>query len=322
MPPDYVFPFQYEAIGVLRKAIESNPKDARAPYYLGNLLYDWQPAAAAKYWEASAALDPTFAIVHRNLAVAYQHDGSAPEKAIAPLEKAVSLDRKYPLHFTELDELYEATAAAPEKRLALLEQNHEIVTKRDDSLAREISLKVTMGRYDDAIRLMTGRRFAVWEGANLNVGEDWAAAHLLRGQKRVAGGQFREALDDFQTATVVPDNLPVAGRGAGRSFHRGCLLDGRGLFGSRRFGEGEGVAGRRRRARRKFGRAAEAEAARAVCSTPFRPITVRWRSRNSAEAVKRRRCSRIWCGRPSSLCRVPMPGRRSGIRDRPGNRGW
>src|SRR5205085_1660567 len=122
-------------------------------------------------------------------AVAYQHDGSAPSRAIGLLEKAVSLDRKYPLHFTELDELYEASAAAPEKRLALLENNHEIVTKRDDSLAREITLKVTMGQYDDAIQLMTGRHFAVWEGANLNVGEDWAAAHLLRGQKRIAAGQ-------------------------------------------------------------------------------------------------------------------------------------
>ena len=213
MPPDYVFPFQYEAIGVLRRAIEANPRDARACYYLGNLLYDWQPAEATKYWEMSAALDPTFAIVHRNLAIAYEHDGSPPEKAVAALEKAVSLDRKYPLHFAELDELYEAAAAAPEKRLALLEKNQDIVTKRDDSLAREISLKVTMGQYDEAIKLMTGRRFAVWEGANLDVAEDWANAHLLRGRQRLSGGQVREALTDFQTSTVIPDNLPAAGRG-------------------------------------------------------------------------------------------------------------
>src|SRR5436190_22815445 len=39
-------------------------------------------------------------------------------------------------------------------------------------------------------------------------------AHLLRGEKRIAAGQFREALGDFQTATAIPDNLPVAGRGA------------------------------------------------------------------------------------------------------------
>jgi tetratricopeptide (TPR) repeat protein len=213
MSPEYVFPFQYEAIEVLKKAIAANPQDARAPYYLGNLLYDWQPAEAAKHWETSAALDPSFAIVHRNLAVAYRHDNSGAAKAIAQLEKAVSLDRKYPMHFTELDELYESTAAAPEKRLALLEANHPVVVTRDDSLAREIALKVTMGKYDEAIPLMTGRRFAVWEGANLNVADDWANAHILRGRQRLAAKQSREALADFQAAANVPDNLPL-GRGA------------------------------------------------------------------------------------------------------------
>ena len=106
MPPDYVFPFQNEAIEVLRQAIAANPGDARAPYYLGNLLYDWQPEEATRLWKASAALDPSFAIVHRNLATAYMHQtsGSDLDRAIAELEKAVSLDRKYPLHFTELDD--------------------------------------------------------------------------------------------------------------------------------------------------------------------------------------------------------------------------
>ena len=215
LPPDYVFPFQYEAIEVLRQAIAVNPRDARAPYYLGNLLYDWQPDEAVKYWEASAALDPAFAVVQRNLATAWTHRPDGATHAIALLEKAVSLDRKYPLHFTQLDELYETAAVAPEKRLALLEQNHAVVTRRDDSLAREITLKVVMGKYDDAITLMTGRRFAVWEGANLNVADDWTSAHLLRGQQQLAAGRAREALADFQRATQIPDNLPAGGRGGG-----------------------------------------------------------------------------------------------------------
>jgi tetratricopeptide (TPR) repeat protein len=214
MPPDYVFPFQYEAIAVLQSAMDANPQDARAPYYLGNLLYDWQPAEAAKYWELSAVLDPNFAIVHRNLAVAYQHDGSPATKAISALEKAVSLDRKYPLHFAELDDLYDAAAVSAERRLALLEKNHDVVVKRDDSLAREIALQVAIGRYDEAIQALTTRRFAVWEGANLNVGDDWANAHLLRGRDRIVKKQFQEALADFQAAITIPDNLPSSRGGA------------------------------------------------------------------------------------------------------------
>jgi len=102
MPPDYVFPFQSEAIDVLRSAIEANPRDARATYYLGNLLYDRQPEEATRLWEASAALDPSFAITHRNLATAYMHQASGADinKAIAQLEQAVSLEHKYALHLS------------------------------------------------------------------------------------------------------------------------------------------------------------------------------------------------------------------------------
>jgi tetratricopeptide (TPR) repeat protein len=37
--PDYAFPFQWENIAALRAAMAADPQDARAPYYLGNLLY-------------------------------------------------------------------------------------------------------------------------------------------------------------------------------------------------------------------------------------------------------------------------------------------
>jgi len=48
--PEYVFPFQWENIAVLRRAMEANPQDARAPYFLGNLLFDWQPDEAVALW--------------------------------------------------------------------------------------------------------------------------------------------------------------------------------------------------------------------------------------------------------------------------------
>ena len=211
MPPDYVFPFQNEAIDVLRAAIGANARDARAPYYLGNVLYDWQPEEAAKMWEASAAIDPSFAIMHRNLAVAYMHQKPAADldQAIAELEKAVALDRKYALHFTELDELYEQAGTPIEKRVPLFERNREVVAQRDDAQNRAIALEIAAGKYDDAIRMMTGRPFAVAEGANLNVAEHWTDAHLLRGQAKLAAKQYREALADFEAAIALPSNLPA-----------------------------------------------------------------------------------------------------------------
>ncbi len=226
MPPDYVFPFQWEAIPVLRRAIQANPADARAPYYLGNLLYDWQPGEALELWEKSAALDPSFAIVQRNLAVAYTHQESTNDtaRAIARLEQAVSGPVKYALHFAELDELYAAAGAAPEKRLALLEQNQAVVAQCDDALSREIGLKIFAGKADEAIRLMTGRKFAVWEGGTLEVADHWASAHLARGRKAMAAGQFAAALEDFQAARTIPDNLPSDQDGSNRNAETGYWL--------------------------------------------------------------------------------------------------
>jgi tetratricopeptide (TPR) repeat protein len=213
MSPDYVFPFQNEAIPVLQEAMNVRPNDALAPYYLGNLLYDWQPEEAVKLWEKSVSLGSTFPIVYRNLAIAYSHqkEGIALDKAIASLEKAVSLDGKYAIHFFELDQLYEAAGTAPEKRLAILEKNHQTVAERDDALSREISLKVCMGKYDDAIELMKGRRFNIWEGgARFNINDCWTDAHLLRGHQHFAAGQYKEALADYQASIEFPENLQAS----------------------------------------------------------------------------------------------------------------
>jgi tetratricopeptide (TPR) repeat protein len=221
MSPDYVFPFQHEAIAILREAMKAKPDDAMAPYYLGNLMFDWQPEEAVKLWEKSVALGATFPIVYRNLAIAYSHqkEGIELDKAIANLEKAVSFDNKYAVHFFELDQLYEAAGTAPEKRMAMLEKNHATVTERDDALSREISLKVFMGKYDDAIELLQGRKFNIWEGgARFNVNDCWTDAHLLRGHQEFAAGRYKEALADYQVSVEFPENLrATSGRGSGRS---------------------------------------------------------------------------------------------------------
>jgi tetratricopeptide (TPR) repeat protein len=219
MPLDYVFAFQNEEIDVLQSAMKANPRDARAPYYLGNLLYDWQPEEATKMWQASAALDPRFSVVHRNLATAYMHQksGSDINAAVAEMEKAVSLEPKYALHFTELDELYEQAGTPIEKRLPLFESNATTVAKRDDAQNRAVALKVAAGKYEEAIRMMTERTFAVAEGANLNVGEQWTNAHFLRGQEYVKAKRFKEAIADFEAAVTLPSNLPMGRGGAERN---------------------------------------------------------------------------------------------------------
>jgi tetratricopeptide (TPR) repeat protein len=213
MPSEYVFPFQYEVIDVLHHAMRANPKDALAPYYLGNLVFDGQPGEAVRLWEASAAIDPSYPIVHRNLAIAYGNGRPAAsvEKAIAQLEAAISLTPKYALHFTELDELYESAGVAPETRLTIFEKNQDVVNQRDDSAAHYVGLLISLGRYDEAIQRLAGRQFSVREGANINVADNWIDAHVMRGRKYLAAGRNREALADFMAALKIPANLPSEG---------------------------------------------------------------------------------------------------------------
>jgi tetratricopeptide (TPR) repeat protein len=222
---DYVFPFQAEAIEVLEAAMKADPHDSRAPYYLGNLLFDWQPEEAVRLWERAAELEPSLAMVHRNLAIAWSHRsrGNDLKRAISELEKAVSMPGSTPLHFFELDELYQAAGRPPAERLSMLEQHQVKVEQRAEVLSREIALLVVAGRCDDAIRLMTGRRFEVWEGGSLSVADDWVTAHIQRGHQHLAAGRFKEALADYEAARLVPDNLPSdEGGGSTREAEIDC----------------------------------------------------------------------------------------------------
>ena len=208
MPSDYCFPFRLESIQMLQRAQKIHPADARAPYYLGNLLYDLQPQRAIQEWEKSRSLDGTFPIVHRNLGLAYAQVENDVAKAVTSLEQAVALNSKDARFFYELDLLYEAAGASPEKRLSLLEKNHETVLLRDDALSREIMLLVQLGKYQRAVDLLAGHHFHVWEGGG-RIHNVYVDAHLLKGCEHFAAGEYTEALESFEAALEYPENLEV-----------------------------------------------------------------------------------------------------------------
>jgi tetratricopeptide (TPR) repeat protein len=216
MPLDLCFPFRNEEIDVLKAAAAHNPQDSHACYLLGNCLYDKQPDNAIKAWEKSRDLDASFATVHRNLGWAYYRAENNIPKAIAAYEKSIACNNKDPRVFAELDMLYEAGAVSPEKRLALLEQNQQVVMQRNDSFLRLIMCLVQLGRYDQAVGLLTTNHFHAREGAG-EIRVVYADAYLLRGREKFEARNFHDALADFLAAAEFPDNLEV---GRARSDRR------------------------------------------------------------------------------------------------------
>ncbi len=207
MPVTRVFPFQFELIEVLREAMRLRPEDARPPYYLGLYLFDRQREEAMKLFARVAELDPSLAIVRRNLAVGHALENRVPE-AIAALEKAISLNSGDALYFFEIDLLKEWAQRPIEERLGLFRKHPETVAKRDDAMARYAALLVQAGQSDEAIGLMEKRHFHLWEGGvRFNAHDSWTDAHIQRGRQRLAARDFKGALADFQRAIDYPANL-------------------------------------------------------------------------------------------------------------------
>jgi len=82
---DYVFPFRFETIEILEAAIDFNSDDARAWYYMGNILYDRQPEKALNCWKQAIALDHNLPIAHRNLGWGYYRSRYRPFCAGRPI---------------------------------------------------------------------------------------------------------------------------------------------------------------------------------------------------------------------------------------------
>lgn len=208
--PDYCFPFRIEEIGILENAMKANPSDPKAPYYLGNLLYDFQPERAIRMWETSRKIDDGFAMVHRNLGYSYAKANNDLPAAIASYEKAISLNNKDQRWFYDLDIMYAAARTNPEKRLKFLQANHDLLVNDNiiDGLSRELLLLVQLGQYDRALEIFNSRSFPQFEGVD-RIYSPYLNALLLRGYRNLKAGKYKEALNDGLTALKYPANMII-----------------------------------------------------------------------------------------------------------------
>ena len=227
--PDYCFPWRLEEMIVLQDALKDNPLDARAAYYLGNLLYDKkQYAEAVALWQKASQGEPGFSIPWRNLGLAAYNLEHDVEKALEYYQKAIAANPGDPRLLVEYDYLQRRKAVAPEERLALLESKREVVDLRDDLVIHLMALYNRTGQPEKALKIATARHFHAWEGGEGSVAGQYIAAHWLLGRKALEAGDPAAALEHFQAGLIFPENLgehPWSGSFAHLIYYKGLALN-------------------------------------------------------------------------------------------------
>jgi tetratricopeptide (TPR) repeat protein len=200
-----------EELLILQAAITANPEDARAPYYLGNLLYDRRRhREAIALWEQSARLDPSFSTVWRNLGIGYFNVLRNTEMARGAFDKALQADPADARVLYERDQLWKATGELPMRRLAELERFPHLISHRDDLSVELATLYNQTGQHDKALALIQSRRFQPWEGGEgLALGQH-VRTHLALGRRALAKGDPANGLRFFEAALDCPENLGEA----------------------------------------------------------------------------------------------------------------
>jgi tetratricopeptide (TPR) repeat protein len=208
LSPVGCFPNRIEEVNILQDAMEKNPADAKAPYYLGNFWYaarQYEDAIAC--WERSADLDDSFPTVLRNLALAYYNKRNDKAKAQAFLEKAFALDESDARILMELDQLYKKLRHPHSERLAFLEKHLPLVEQRDDLCIERITLYNQLGEYEKAKELIAQRKFHPWEGGEGKVTGQYILCRVELAKKAIANNDFTTALQLLKETETYPHNL-------------------------------------------------------------------------------------------------------------------
>jgi tetratricopeptide (TPR) repeat protein len=211
LPSDYCFPARIDEIVIFEAAMRANTRDARAPYYLGNLLYDKRRhKEAISLWEQAAKRDPKFSIVWRNLGIGYFNIERKPARACAAYERALLANPGDSRLLYERDQLWKRLRKPPKKRLRELQRNLKQVQERDDLSVELCALNNQVGKHQEAITLLSSRRFQPWEGGEGGALGQHVRSHLALGREALAKRDPGRSRLHFEAALSPPATLGEA----------------------------------------------------------------------------------------------------------------
>jgi len=209
--PRYCFPNRLEEMLVLESAIDFDHSDARAHYYLGNLLYDRRRhREAITHWDLSTQLDETLPTAWRNLGIGYFNVERSSAKAHSAFERAFHAAPSDARILYERDQLWKRLGTAVELRIAELERHLDLVALRDDLAVELAALYNQADQPEKAYELLRSRKFQPWEGGEGLALTQHTRAHLALGRRTLVAGSIVDAIRLLKGALENPPNLSEA----------------------------------------------------------------------------------------------------------------
>ncbi|HEY3329095.1 MAG TPA: DUF5107 domain-containing protein [Capsulimonadaceae bacterium] len=217
-PKDYCFPSRLEEMTLLQRSLAADPHDARAMFYLGNLLYDKRRRSEAiALWQQSVAIDSTNSIAWRNLGIGLFNVNGDADGALDAYRAARNAAPDDARVLFEQDQLMKRTGVTPSVRLAELEKARDLVKGRDDLTIELCALCNQLGHSARALDILASRTFQPWEGGEGTVLAQYSRAHVNLGRESMASGDVPRAIEHLLAALSPPENLgesvhPLANR--------------------------------------------------------------------------------------------------------------
>lgn len=207
-PLDYCFPWRLGELRVLEFALLKRPYDARAAYYLGNLLYDKRHyQEGITLWRKAVSLDPKLSIAWRNMGLAKYNLEKDIDGALELYRRSLLANPDDPRTLLEQDGLLRRASRSAEERLAILESHQAVVDRRDDLTIQRLALMNSLGKHAEALEIMKARSFHAWEGGEGSVTSQYSNAYMALGRDALAKGETEEALELFKQGAEYPANL-------------------------------------------------------------------------------------------------------------------
>jgi uncharacterized protein HemY len=240
-PPDYVFPSRKETIPVLEYAINRNPSDWKAMYYLGNLLaanLQWQKGL--EYYLAAEKAGGDAAVLYRNIGVIYRDKLQDNKRAEQYFDHAVRLNPADYRTSIELDAALYINGNT-EKRRLMHASVPESVSRNSSYLLSRSQYEFDCGNIAEALAILRKTTFKPWEGNDNKPNQLYRLALRRLSYEKFVAGDYSASQKALHEMMEYPENLgtekPVAAVNGESRFllalnliRSGKPAEGRGVF--------------------------------------------------------------------------------------------